>query len=164
MATTDDDIDKLGFLVVVLLIECKYIGWLTICNCLACTALKKLVQPASLDCSSGNSGQNWYSQQYNHYIVIRQTQCQYGISLTLNPCLFVYLNFLRVSFLFGNRYLGDGDTDRLQSLHDGRPRAVSQTILNQFWQRYLQGSLNAGSRNVLGWTILDLSDTDFLAI
>jgi len=43
MATTDDDIDKLGFLVVVLLIECKYIGWLTICNCLACTELKKLV-------------------------------------------------------------------------------------------------------------------------
>ena len=75
-------------------------------------------------------------------------------------CRIGLLHLLCLHFLYGSRYVGDGDTDQRESLHSGR--AVSQNELaSPFWWRYLYGSPNVGVKKGFGWTIVGLSDTDF---
>ena len=70
-------------------------------------------------------------------------------------------HLLLICFTFHDRYLGDSDTDRRESLHDGT--AVSQTMFCLFQWRYLQGSPNAESKTASGGPFLT-SQTPIFAI
>ena len=80
-----------------------------------------------------------------------------------NATMRFVVSLMCLYFLYGSGYLGEGNTDQRESLHDGTEMCSRTNFSSYGGDRYLYGSPNGESRKGLGGPFL-ASQTPIFAI